>query len=424
MADQSWSDIGNSISELVQDAINSEDFSKLSQAIQNTISSTVNNAVSGAVNGTVNGVAQGMNAVGDSINRAAESMAKRQKTVQPPQNPWKGNGKFEKKTSDYLRAKDIPKNELYSPGGSTRAGGYLLSVIGGIGCFGFGMGLLVLGLISQTTGVTLALPMGILAPLLACSIYVTVRGVSVLGRFRRFKNYGKVLGNRTCITIRELASGAGKSEKFTLKDVRRMIDKDMFRQGHLDPKGHSLFVTHDGYEAYLKSQQQIEEKKNMPISRKQEEKSPAAGKGLPEDVKKLMDDGSHYIEQIRKSNEAIQDEAVSAKLDGLETVVSRIIEYVGQHPESAPETKKLMKYYLPTTIKLLESYQKLSDQPVQGENIRKSQKEIEDALDTLNQAFARLFDNLYRDTSVDITADISVLNTLLAQEGLTGEMIK
>lgn len=424
MSEQSWSDIGNNISELVQDAIDSENFSKLSQAIQNTISTAVSSAVGGAMNDAVNGVTQGMNTVGNSLNKAAESMTRRQGGVPPAQNPWKGNGKFEKKTSDYLRVRDIPKNELYSPGGSTRAGGYLLTILGGICCFGLGMGLFTLILIALTTGVQMTIPIGILAPLFAGSVFVTWRGAGVLGRFRRFKNYMKVLGNRTCITIRELASSVGKSEKYTLKDVRRMIDKDMFRQGHLDAKGSSLFVTHDGYEAYMKSQQQLEAKQIRQIQQDKEDKDFAENKEIPEDVKRLIAEGNHYIEQIRKSNEAIQDEAVSAKLDGLELVISKIFQYVGKHPESAPETKKLMKYYLPTTMKLLDSYQKLSDQPVQGDNIRKSQKEIEDTLDTLNQAFARLFDNLYQDTSVDIASDISVLNTLLAQEGLTGNRIK
>ena len=79
----------------------------------------------------------------------------------------------------------------------------------------------------------------------------------------------------------------------------------------------------------------------------------------------------------------------------------------------------MLKYYLPTTIRLLEAYQELDDQPKATENILKSKKEIEDTLDTLNQAFAKIFDNLYQDTSMDINADISVLNTMLAQEGLT-----
>ena len=83
----------------------------------------------------------------------------------------------------------------------------------------------------------------------------------------------------------------------------------------------------------------------------------------------------------------------------------------------------MMDYYLPTTVKLLEAYQELDGQPVQGENITTSKKEIEDTLDTLNEAFERLFDSMFQETAWDVSTDISVLKTLLAQEGLSGGQI-
>jgi 5-bromo-4-chloroindolyl phosphate hydrolysis protein len=118
------------------------------------------------------------------------------------------------------------------------------------------------------------------------------------------------------------------------------------------------------------------------------------------------------------------DTKVSDELDKMELILNKIFAYVEEHPESAGETAKLMKYYLPTTMNLLDSYRKLSTQPVQGENILKSIKEIEETIGTLNKAFERLFDNLYQDQSMDIASDISVLNSMLAQEGLTGEEMK
>ena len=79
-----------------------------------------------------------------------------------------------------------------------------------------------------------------------------------------------------------------------------------------------------------------------------------------------------------------------------------------------------MDYYLPMTVKLLNAYAEMDRQPVQGENIRKSKQEIDSTLDTLNQAFEKLLDSVFEDTAMDVSSDISVLNTLLAQEGLTG----
>ena len=90
-----------------------------------------------------------------------------------------------------------------------------------------------------------------------------------------------------------------------------------------------------------------------------------------------------------------------------------------EHPEIIPDLKRMMDYYLPTTVKLLDAYEDMDKQPIQGENIRASKKEIEDTIDTLNQAFIKLLDSVFQDTAWDVSSDITVLNTILAQEGLT-----
>lgn len=78
-----------------------------------------------------------------------------------------------------------------------------------------------------------------------------------------------------------------------------------------------------------------------------------------------------------------------------------------------------MDYYLPMTVKLLDAYEDMDRQPVQGENISASKREIEDTIDTLNVAFEKILDSIFRDTAWDVSTDISVLHTVLAQEGLT-----
>ena len=79
----------------------------------------------------------------------------------------------------------------------------------------------------------------------------------------------------------------------------------------------------------------------------------------------------------------------------------------------------MMDYYLPMTVKLLNAYAEMDAQSVQGENILSAKQEIEETLDTLNLAFEKLMDDLFEDTALDVSSDISVLHTLLAQEGLT-----
>ena len=105
-------------------------------------------------------------------------------------------------------------------------------------------------------------------------------------------------------------------------------------------------------------------------------------------------------------------------------LVDRIFDRVEQKPDSVDDLGKLMDYYLPTTIKLLEAYEDLDAQPVQGENILSSKQEIEKTIDTLNTAFEKLLDDLFQDTAWDVSSDISVLQMMLAQEGLTDDGLK
>ncbi len=90
-------------------------------------------------------------------------------------------------------------------------------------------------------------------------------------------------------------------------------------------------------------------------------------------------------------------------------------------PESADDLHKFMDYYLPTTTKLLQAYIDLDRQEIAGQNITATKKEIEDTLDTINAAFEKLLDGLFEETAWDISSDISVMKTMMAQEGLTGE---
>ena len=141
-------------------------------------------------------------------------------------------------------------------------------------------------------------------------------------------------------------------------------------------------------------------------------------------MQEVLDKGEAYIKKIHASNDAIPGEEISAKIAKMEQIVEQIFQRAEEHPEIIPDLKKMMDYYLPTTMKLLEAYEELDVQPVQGENIISSKKEIEDTIDTLNIAFEKLLDSLFQDTAWDVSSDISVLHTMLAQEGLTEDGLK
>ena len=136
-------------------------------------------------------------------------------------------------------------------------------------------------------------------------------------------------------------------------------------------------------------------------------------------VHEVIAEGQETIRQINEANVAIEGEVISLKLDRLEKVITKIFEFIEENPGGIPEIRKFMGYYLPTTLKLVSVYRDLDAEPIQGANILATKKEIEDTLDTISHAFENLLDSFYEDTAMDVSTDISVLNTMLAQEGLT-----
>ena len=110
---------------------------------------------------------------------------------------------------------------------------------------------------------------------------------------------------------------------------------------------------------------------------------------------------------------------MSDKLYRLEDIMRRIFGQVRKNPACASDLRRFMDYYLPTTTKLLTAYVELDRQPVQGENISRTRKEIEDSMDTINDAFEKILDGMFSDMAEDISVDISVMKTMLEQDGLS-----
>lgn len=135
------------------------------------------------------------------------------------------------------------------------------------------------------------------------------------------------------------------------------------------------------------------------------------------EIQEMVQEGGRYITSLREANDAIPGEVISAKLDKLELIISKIFESVIRHPEQAGEMKKFMEYYLPTTLKLVNTYREFDGLPVKGENVTTAMTEIERTMDTIIVAFEKLLDDLFQDTAFDVSADISVLEAMFAREG-------
>ena len=377
MTNRDWERFGEDIRKTVQDAIDSQDFDKLNQTITNTI----NNAA---------------DALARNIGNAGKA--------QPVQ-------------------KKKEKADLYRKTGSAKAVGLLLSITG-ITLGSVFIILFFIFLFSAFFSTGFTMPFRIVSSVFfilagGCCVMGGC-GSRLLGQVKRFREYVSVLAGREYCNIKELADRLHKSEKYVVKDLKKMISKGWFTQGYLDGQETCLMTSREMYEQYLSLQRereriaQDEEKRKLEESERKVQMNP-----LSPEVQKIIDEGDEYICKIHACNDAIPGVEISAKISRMEMLVDKIFDRVEQNPDSVDDIRKLMEYYLPTTIKLLKAYEELDAQPGDGENIRASKAEIEATLDTLNIAFEKLLDSLFQETAWDVSSDISVLNTMLAQEGLT-----
>ncbi len=137
-------------------------------------------------------------------------------------------------------------------------------------------------------------------------------------------------------------------------------------------------------------------------------------------VAALQREKDRAISELRRLNDAIPDEKISAQIDHLEEATGKIIDHVIDNPAKKPQISRFLDYFLPTTIKLLNAYDRMDSTGISGSNIDATKQKVEKMLDTLCAAFDKQLDALFGDDALDISTDITVMENLLAQEGLSG----
>ena len=371
----------------MQHAINSGDFSALNRDLGATLDSALGN------------VAQSMKRAGNAYSNKYS---------------YKPFGGY-RNPSQRERMKEAREEfALFVNTNGAKALGLLFTTLGIALTIMFGVTAGILGILSLFIG-SIASKIGtvmmIFLPAMGLSAIMGICGNRLRKKIKRFRSYVKTLNGKPYANVKDLAKSVRKSEKFVRKDLKKMIDKRMFLEGHLDKNGVCFMATDDAYEQYLETERNMEERKAEEARRPKTQ--------LSEDVQKVIEEGNRYIEEIRRSNDAIPGVEISNKMYHLENVIRRIFQRVEKHPELINDLHKFMDYYLPTTMKLLNAYEELDKQDMQGENIKTAKQEIENTLDTINVAFENLLDSFYKETAWDVSSDISVLKTMFAQEGLT-----
>lgn len=142
---------------------------------------------------------------------------------------------------------------------------------------------------------------------------------------------------------------------------------------------------------------------------------------LPPELQSVIYQGKRAIADIRRLNDEIPDERISAQIDLIERLTAQIFDCVRKNPKKLSQIRQFLNYYLPTAIKLMEQYVTLQNQSLKTENITEGMQKIEDLLDKVIIAFQRQLDALFEADVVDITADIRVMEQMMASEGLTNK---
>lgn len=160
-----------------------------------------------------------------------------------------------------------------------------------------------------------------------------------------------------------------------------------------------------------------EELKAQEAQRQQEAKKKSYG---PQ-IDPIIEEGNRALSEMGRLYMSIKDPDVRLKINEIMRITDKIVQDAIDDPSDIPQIKKFMNYYLPTTIKLLNSYDRMSSQGIEGENLDKSMKNINEMLDAAIVAYKKRLDSLFADQALDIETDIAVMNQMLAREGLSGE---
>lgn len=423
---------GEQIKDALTDALQGGDFRRLNSLVTQTVTDTLNEVG--------RQIAQGAAAAEDIPLWKQRANERAQRNQEELHRDWQAQVQRSRqeqlKRQEALRRQDFARQQAaeQQPGSMAvpavqkknvgRVSGILYQIFGGIGLGITGfvtMGRLFL-LLAGGFGADWAGWLVNISFLLAFGGMIGMGG-DRLKRLKRADRYISLCGAKMYGEIEKLAQGMGRSRAYVTRDLQRMLASGIFPEGHLDGQKTCFMLTDTIYGQYLELEQ------NRQVLEAAEK---AAGNDTPNgqasehpqenELNAMVSEGMECIRRLRELNDHLEGEAISDKLFRLESLLKEIFDSIREHPEQMHRMHKLMEYYLPTTLKLVEAYEEFDKISVPGEEVVSAKAEIEKTLDIINQAFVELLNNLFRDAAFDAATDAQVLKSMLAREGLTKEM--
>ena len=208
------------------------------------------------------------------------------------------------------------------------------------------------------------------------------------------------------LPVEMLADLTHQKKVKTLKKLRRYIQKDWLA-AWLDEKTEKLYLTVEDYRA-------AQETAAAPQAQPQPEPAPEQREETPLN----LETARRFAAVLEQEKQLMQDPQAREELEQMQETAAAICDWLEAHPESLPKARRFAEYYIPTTLKLLYTYNDVQGQ--QGANAESIRRDIAGILHTLNQAFDNLYDNLLSDVAMDVSSEIAALQGMLANDGLTG----
>ena len=219
----------------------------------------------------------------------------------------------------------------------------------------------------------------------------------------QFADYADSVDYHKGLPVSMLADLTHQTKKKALKKLRSYIHKGWLN-AWLDDETETLYLTAEDYRAAQENQPQPEP-----------EKAPEQAGEVPLNLETTR----RFAQVLEKEQELMEDERAVEELQHMQKTTESICAWLEAHPESLPKARRFAEYYIPTTLKLLHTYNDVQGQ--KGDNAESIRRDIAGILHTLNQAYSNLYDNLLSDVALDVSSEIAALQGMLANDGLTGE---
>ena len=326
--------------------------------------------------------------------------------------------------------------ERYSSGVALLAVGIIFAVIFGLGTLGCLIGL---GIISPAalgdvvvsaaegggilmTGTDYAMNtaynvLGIVSSVLGLATagfgWMTACGAARMKAGRQmgqFADYADSVDYHKGLPVSMLADLTHQKKKKTLKRLKKSIRKGWLN-AWLDEKTETVYLTAEDYRA---AQEALAAEHARPAPQPEQEAAPETPLNL-ETIRR-------FAQVLEQEQQLMQDAQGREELETMQKTTTAICEWLEAHPESLPKARRFAEYYIPTTLKLLHTYNDVQGQ--QGENAETIRRDIAGILHTLNQAYDNLYDKLLSDVALDVSSEIAALQGMLANDGLAGEGLR